>query len=316
MFQLSIPGAISAGPGQVDGTDDRLGSSGFQGLLAGDAAALAPFSAELQSLLMQLSPQLLQQIEDSLADGMSLPQAASSLLGDKGLAGFADRSGQVLDGEILVSVDLPALKTPPAGVNVQNPLPPVLQGLLGADTAGNGTFGLVAAMAPQTVTPAASLTGGNTMPMQLAAHLVDMGVPQRVGDRGWSQAVADRIVWMVQGEQQFAKLKLNPPNLGPLEVRVSVSNDQASVSFIAQHAAVREALEAALPRLREMFDQQSLDLVRADIGDPGAQQGERSAESEQQGQKDAAAPADQAAAIEEQQTASSALVSRLVDLFA
>ena len=98
-----------------------------------------------------------------------------------------------------------------------------------------------------------------------------MGVPQPVGDKAWGGAIGERIMWMVQGDQQFARLQLNPPQLGPLEVRVSVSQDQTSVSFLAAHAAVREAVEAALPRLREMFDQQSMQLVRADVSDPGAQ---------------------------------------------
>jgi flagellar hook-length control protein FliK len=109
----------------------------------------------------------------------------------------------------------------------------------------------------------------------LAASLLDMGVPQQVGAKGWDNAVADRLLWMVQGDMQFARLKLNPPNLGPLEVRLTISQDQSSVAFLSQHAAVREALEAALPRLREMFDQQSLQLVRADVSDPGAEHGDR-----------------------------------------
>ena len=126
-------------------------------------------------------------------------------------------------------------------------------------------------MAPMAATGQNSV-GGPLSP-QLANSLLHMGVPQQVGGKGWGGAIADRVMWMVQGEQQFAKLQLNPPNLGPLEVRISVHQDQTSVSFLAQHAAVREALEAALPRLREMFDQQSLQLVRADVSDPGAQQG-------------------------------------------
>jgi flagellar hook-length control protein FliK len=54
-----------------------------------------------------------------------------------------------------------------------------------------------------------------------------------------------------------------------------VQQDLANVSFIAQNAAAREALEAALPRLREMFDQNALQLVRADVSDSGAGQERR-----------------------------------------
>jgi flagellar hook-length control protein FliK len=50
--------------------------------------------------------------------------------------------------------------------------------------------------------------------------------------------------------------------LGPLEVRIEISPDQqqTNIHFITHHAAVREAVEAALPRLREMLDTQQLSL--------------------------------------------------------
>jgi len=142
-------------------------------------------------------------------------------------------------------------------------------------------------------------------------------VPQAVGGRAWEGAIADRVMWMVQGEQQMAKLKLNPPNLGPLEVRVSVNQDQASVAFVSQHAAVREALETAMPRLRELFDQQSLELVQADVSDPGAQQRESAGDSTHgPGPRDpwsGDTPADEDAAVTLAQPRSG---NGLIDLFA
>jgi flagellar hook-length control protein FliK len=146
-----------------------------------------------------------------------------------------------------------------------------------------------------------------------------MGVPQPVNDKAWGGAIGERIMWMVQGDQQFARLQLNPPQLGPLEVRVSVNHDQTSVSFLASHAVVREALEAALPRLREMFDQQSMQLVRADVSDPGTQHGGsgtgRSSESRE------AAPGlwgddEQESVSEEGAGMVSGAADSLVDLFA
>ena len=81
------------------------------------------------------------------------------------------------------------------------------------------------------------------MSPQLAASLLDMGLPQQVGSRAWSGAVAERVMWMAQGDQQFARLSLNPPQLGPLEVRVTINQEQASITFLSSHAAVREALD-------------------------------------------------------------------------
>jgi flagellar hook-length control protein FliK len=115
------------------------------------------------------------------------------------------------------------------------------------------------------------LAGSTVLSPTIAASLLQMGVPEPVGGRAWPAAISDRIMWMVQGEQQVAKLKLNPPNLGPIEVRLTLNQDQASIVFAAHHAAVRDALEAAMPRLRELLEQQSLQLVQADVHDPGGQ---------------------------------------------
>ena len=71
---------------------------------------------------------------------------------------------------------------------------------------------------------------------------------------------------MVSRNIQHAEVKLTPPHLGPLEIRLNVQNDQANVTFLATHATTREALEAAIPRLREMFGEANLNLANVDVG--------------------------------------------------
>lgn len=91
-------------------------------------------------------------------------------------------------------------------------------------------------------------------------------VPNRVGEAGWGQAVAQRVMWMIGREQQTAELKLNPAHLGPMEIKLTLHQDQASVSLLASNSAVKEALEQALPRLRDMMGQQDIQLVQVDVG--------------------------------------------------
>lgn len=81
-----------------------------------------------------------------------------------------------------------------------------------------------------------------------------------VGSSGWGDALGQKVVWMAGQQTQVAELRLNPPNLGPMEVRLSVSNDQISAMFVSHQPAVREAIEAAMPRLREMFADSGLTL--------------------------------------------------------
>ncbi|MDP1708659.1 MAG: flagellar hook-length control protein FliK [Gammaproteobacteria bacterium] len=97
-----------------------------------------------------------------------------------------------------------------------------------------------------------------------APILMQLSVPLQ--DPGWDQAVAQRVLWMVKQGAQGAELRINPPGLGTVEVRVMLgSNDQARVSFTSAHAEVREALEAALPRLREMLHANGLSLAGTDV---------------------------------------------------
>lgn len=82
----------------------------------------------------------------------------------------------------------------------------------------------------------------------------------QVGAPGWDAALGQRMVLMSAQNQQVADLHLNPPHLGPLEVRISLSHEHASAVFVSAHPAVREAIESALPRLRDMFAETGLTL--------------------------------------------------------
>lgn len=99
-------------------------------------------------------------------------------------------------------------------------------------------------------------------PEQLPA----LPVAPRVGSAEWGGAVGEKVLWMANQNHQVAELHLNPPNLGPLEVRLTISNDQASALFVSHHSAVREAIETALPRLREMLADNGIMLGNASVG--------------------------------------------------
>jgi flagellar hook-length control protein FliK len=101
----------------------------------------------------------------------------------------------------------------------------------------------------------------------------------RVGTAAWNQQVSQKIVWMVAGEEQTASLTLNPPELGPMQVVLSISNDQTSVAFSSNQLEVRQALENALPRLREMMSESGIALGNAtvDAGMPDGREAQQQA---------------------------------------
>ncbi len=100
-------------------------------------------------------------------------------------------------------------------------------------------------------------------------------IQPNVGSAGWDQAVGNKITWMATGGIQSASLTLNPPDLGPMQVVLNVHNQQADATFITAQPEVKQALEAAMPRLREMMDQAGIQLGQATVntGMPNQQQG-------------------------------------------
>jgi flagellar hook-length control protein FliK len=86
-----------------------------------------------------------------------------------------------------------------------------------------------------------------------------------VGSSAWADDVGSRVTMMAKQGEQTASLRLSPEHLGPLEIRVVIRDDQASVWFGAAHADTRAAIENALPRLREMFEAQGMSLTDAGV---------------------------------------------------
>ncbi|MCC5863189.1 MAG: flagellar hook-length control protein FliK [Gammaproteobacteria bacterium] len=99
---------------------------------------------------------------------------------------------------------------------------------------------------------------------------------------GFGQGLGQRLIAMVQQGLQQAQLRIHPEHLGPLEVRLRTEGDAVQVTLTSPHASVREALESALPRLRDTLGEHGLSLAQADVGGgerEAAGRGEGDAES-------------------------------------
>ncbi len=81
----------------------------------------------------------------------------------------------------------------------------------------------------------------------------------------FGQGVADRVALMMDGNLTSAKLQVNPPALGPIEVRIALQGGHAQVSLSSHSALTRDALEASAPKLREMLGSQGFSQVSVDI---------------------------------------------------
>ncbi|HQR05011.1 MAG TPA: flagellar hook-length control protein FliK [Rhodocyclaceae bacterium] len=124
-----------------------------------------------------------------------------------------------------------------------------------------------AASQPDTVTsfPALLLHAQGVRPSD-TPHIPSLKTGASLGTPAWNQEVGDRVVWMVRQQESRAELVLTPPQFGRVEISLSINGDQASASFVAANAAVRDALEAALPRLRESLAGAGIHLGQAHVG--------------------------------------------------
>ena len=94
-------------------------------------------------------------------------------------------------------------------------------------------------------------------------------IPSPVQSEEWADDVNQKIVWLTGRNIQSAEVHLNPAELGPIEIKISIQNDAASISFNAQHATVRELLETNILRLRDMVETSGVDVsdVNVDSGE-------------------------------------------------
>ena len=105
-----------------------------------------------------------------------------------------------------------------------------------------------------------------------ASSPVSIATP--VTQAAWADEFSQKITWIATQHTQSAELHLNPPHLGPLDVVLKISGDQASAIFTSPHAAVRDAIEQALPKLREMLADNGIMLGNAMVSDQATKNGQ------------------------------------------
>ncbi|WP_070886355.1 flagellar hook-length control protein FliK [Pseudomonas sp. D1-3] len=93
------------------------------------------------------------------------------------------------------------------------------------------------------------------------------GQPLAMQQAGFSEGVVDKVMWMSSQNLKSAEIQLDPAELGRLDVRISLNQDQTQISFASAHPSVREALEGQVHRLREMFTQQGMNLADVNVSD-------------------------------------------------
>ncbi|MBV1872615.1 MAG: flagellar hook-length control protein FliK [Gammaproteobacteria bacterium] len=167
-------------------------------------------------------------------------------------------------------------------------------------------------------------SGTGTKALDFAKTLVAEKQPLRetielpVSHKKWGESLAEKTALLVGKKGNFARLNLVPHNLGPLEIRVQLQGDTSNVEFVALNPATKDAIEQAIPRLKEMFEAGGIDLGDVNV----SSQSQKEKESEQMrktAEHQSVGDADESADESEQELSSGPRLSLLngrVDFYA
>jgi len=129
--------------------------------------------------------------------------------------------------------------------------------------------------APLDALPAVDMTGVNAarqlgqfeQVVRAPESRVQVALEAPVRSQAFPAEFSEKVVWLAGRQSQWADMSLNPPQLGAIEVRLSLSGGEAGAQFFSPHPAVRDAIEAALPKLRELMAQAGIALGDAQVRD-------------------------------------------------
>ncbi|WP_223866599.1 flagellar hook-length control protein FliK [Candidatus Enterovibrio escicola] len=77
--------------------------------------------------------------------------------------------------------------------------------------------------------------------------------------------LSERINRMLAKNLKLVDIRLDPPELGRIQIKLSMNQDQASVQFTVLNQQVKELVEQTIPRLRDMLQQQGLQLTQSSV---------------------------------------------------
>lgn len=102
-------------------------------------------------------------------------------------------------------------------------------------------------------------------PQQIIEQPKSLEIPVSVIHPQWGDKFADHIAWMGNNDVKSAVIKIHPEELGPIEISVKVEKDSALVNIISHSAQVRDVMDQAVPKLRDMMSTEGLNLTEINI---------------------------------------------------
>ncbi|TCV95557.1 flagellar hook-length control protein FliK [Biostraticola tofi] len=105
---------------------------------------------------------------------------------------------------------------------------------------------------------------------------------QPLGTPAWQQALSQQLSLFLSKGTYHAELKLNPRDLGALQISMKLNNDQLQLHVMSENQQVRAAVEASMPYLRTSLAESGMTLSQSSVG-PETTSQQRQADSENAG---------------------------------
>jgi len=87
-----------------------------------------------------------------------------------------------------------------------------------------------------------------------------------------SEQMAERLQMMMSKNLKHVDIRLDPPELGRLQIRMNMNGDHTTVHFTVANHQARDVIEQSMPRLREMLAQQGVQLGETSVQQQSAGQ--------------------------------------------
>ncbi len=126
---------------------------------------------------------------------------------------------------------------------------------------------------------AATQQGGATSPQARLDAAQQAQLPLQLTKEAANEQVAEKVQMMMSKNLKNLDIRLDPPELGRMQIRLTMNSDLANVHFTVTNPQARDIIEQTLPRLREMLAQQGMQLADSSVQQQnhGEQQGGYSA---------------------------------------
>lgn len=96
------------------------------------------------------------------------------------------------------------------------------------------------------------------------------------------KALHEKVNAMLTINNKEAEIRLDPPELGSMQIRIRNEAEQAQINFVVQNQQAKEALEQSMPKLKEMLAEQGIELGESNIQQDSSSSSEQGTDDNQE----------------------------------